>query len=231
MPWSGYRDILLRRWRLITVVILLDIVASGYLFARSYRHIGYQGCVTLYIADIGAPALVSAPSASLDTAGQLLAGETAANFFADDVLDVAQSQHVAAYISHRLRSRGLPTTGTADINGEIGGSRRDRTVSLCAANPNQASALAIARQLGTAMTTDRARFVGPGIAKRVYTTVVSDASVGKAPAGHDLLNLALRIILGVLIALGLALLWDAADPAVRDERDVSDALGVPVIQA
>lgn len=238
MPWDRYWGILRRRWLIIVAVILLDVLVSGYLFAKSYRHAGYQGCVTLYVADVGAPSLISAPSDTLDTAGQLLAGETAANFFADDILDVAQSQRVAAAISRTLReaamvSRALRPTlsniAAADINGSISGSRRDRTVTLCDTNPNQASALAIAGQLGNAMTSGRAQFVGAAVAKRVFVKVISSASVGAVSASHQLLNFALRVILGILVAAGLALLWDALDPAVRDRRDLAATLGVPVI--
>lgn len=230
MPWHAYLDILRRRWWIVALVLVADLLVSGYQFAHASRNAGYQGCVSLYVADVSAPSLISAPSATLDTAGALLAGETAANFFADDILDVAASQHVAAYVARSLSSRRLPTTALADINGAVGGSRRDRTVQLCATNSNRASALAIARQVGIAMTVRRAEFLGTAIAKRTYVTVISDASVDRVPAGRRLLNLGLEVILGALVALGLALLWDAVDPTIRGRDDVSQSLGVPVIR-
>lgn len=227
MDWRTYWRMLRRRWVILLVVLALDALMSGVLFARSYRKAGYQACTTLYVADISAPGLISAPQTTLQGLGQLLSGETAANFFGDDILDVAQSQHVAAYISGRLSSRHLPSSGSGDI--AVSGSRRDRTVDLCVANPSSATALAAARELAVTMTTDRSRFVGRDMAKRTYVAAVSDPSVGRASSSRDLVSYALRLILGLIVAAGLALLWDALDPRVRDRQDVERALGTPVL--
>ena len=188
-----------------------------------------MACTTLYVADVSAPSLISAPQTTLETAGQLLSGETAANFFGDDILDVSQSQHVAAYVAAYLAASHLPNASENEINGSITGSRRDRTLSICDNNPDQVSALAVATAVGRAMTVDRSRFIGKAMAKRTYVTVVSNASASKVSARSDLVNLALRLILGLLVACGLALLWDALDPTVRERGEVEEELGVPVV--
>jgi capsular polysaccharide biosynthesis protein len=229
VEWHDYLGILRRRWIIIAAILAVDVVSSGYLFLRSYRHAGYQACVTVYVADVSAPGLVAAPETSLAAEGQLLAGETAANFFGDDVLDVAESQHVAAYISARLAPRHLPNAATGDINGAVGGSRRDRTVAMCVTNPDSDTALAAAAVLGNAMTKHRNAFLGGKIGRRVYVGVVSDPSVGKVSTRHDLVNFGLRVLLGLLLAIGVALLWDALDPTVRNRQDVERALGVPIL--
>jgi capsular polysaccharide biosynthesis protein len=209
--WGPYGDVLRRRWPLIAAVLLLDVLVSGYLFVKSYRQVGYQGCVTLFVADSSAPSLISAPQSALESTGQLLAGETAANFFADDELDVARSSLVASYVSSHLPG-GLPSSTTADLTGAVSGSRLDRTVNLCVSNPSAATALAAAHELGKAMSTQRAAFVGKGLAARTFVKVISPATVSRAPASNHLLNLALRLILGLVVAVGLALLWEAVDP-------------------
>lgn len=221
MPWGAYWDILRRRWPLIVVVLALDVLASGYLFARAYRTTGYQGCLTLYVAD------VSSPSLTLETTDQLLAGETAANFFADDILDVAQSARVRDAVSAALTRRQLPDSTPGQL--VVGGARKDRTVNLCVANPAPATALAAASSLGREMTSQRSHFIGAKMAARTYVTVVSPATVSRIPGSHAAINLALRLVLGLLVALGLALLWDAMDPTVRDRSDVEGALGAPVL--
>jgi capsular polysaccharide biosynthesis protein len=231
MGWDQYLGILRRRWKTLAVLVALDLVISGALFLRSVRHLGYQACTTVYVADVGAPGLISAPETALQQEGALLAGETAANFFGDDVVDVAGSQHVARFVSRLLAGRNLPNTAQGDINGAVGGSRRDRTVSLCATNPNEQSALAIAGGVGLAMTRYRSLFFGSQMAKRVYTAVVSDPSASKASARHELTVFAEQFILGLLVAGGLVLLWDALDPRVRDRRDLAAGAGVPVIEA
>ncbi len=218
MEWRQYAGALRRRWWIIAVVLILDIIGSGVVYARDVRHLGYQACTTLYVADASAPTEV-AVSSDLGAAGELLAGESAANFFADDIVDVAESQHVAAYVTARIHSRALPNSAAGDINGSISGSRRDRTVQLCVNNPDQNTALAAAQAAGTAMTAARSKFVGPLVAKRTYVTVISDASVAKVSSRHELVNLALRIFLGFLVAIGLAFLWDfLAMPPAADER-------------
>lgn len=229
MPWRSYWAIARRRWWIILAIVFLDALVSGYLYHKSARQAGFQACFTLYVADVSSPSLISAPPTSLAAEGQLLAGETAANFFADDVLDVAQSSAVARFVSARLRPQGLPSTAMSDVQGSVSGSRLDRTVNLCAANPNSASALAVAQQVGTAMTVDRARFVGPSMGRRTYVKLISPATVAPAPKSHQLLNLGLRVFLGVLVALGAALVWDALDPTVRGQRDMEQALGAPVL--
>lgn len=229
MQWTAYWAILRRRWLLIAAVVLLDILVSGVLYVRATRKAGYQACLTLYVADVSSPSTISAPTSTLESTGVLLSGETAANFFADDILDVAQSGKVATYVSGFLHSHNLPNSSQGEIDGSVSGSRRDRTVNLCVSNPNQQTALAAAQTLGLAMTSRRARFVGARMAHRTFVDVISATTVGRVAASGQRVTFALRVVLGVLVALGTALLWDALDPAVRDERDVEESLGSPVL--
>jgi capsular polysaccharide biosynthesis protein len=231
VSWSDYGGVLGRRWKILAALILLDLIISGALLVRSVRHLGYQACTMVYVADVGAPGLIVAPETALQQEGALLAGETAANFFGDDIVDVAGSQHVARFVRRLLQPRQLPNTAESDINGSVSGSRTDRTVSLCATNPNEQSALAIAGGVGLAMTKHRALFVGNAMAKRTYAVVVSDPSASKASARHQLTTFAEQFILGLLVAGGIVLLWDALDPTVRDRRDLAAGAGVPVVEA
>src|SRR5436305_15052348 len=110
LAWQNYLAILRRRWPLIAVIFGLTFVFSVFALARQTRQAGYQSCETLYVADVSSPSLISAPQTTLETAGQLLAGETAANFFGDDILDVAQSRSVARFIAANLsKSPGGPS--------------------------------------------------------------------------------------------------------------------------
>jgi capsular polysaccharide biosynthesis protein len=211
------------------VILLLDAGISGYLYRKSTNSAGSQACLTLYVADVSAPSLISSAGANLSTTAQLLAGETAANFFGDDLLDVAQSRSMARYVSRALASQRLSSSTFSDINGTISGSRQDRTVNLCVTNPDARTAQAAAGALGTAMTVARGRFIGTRMAQRTYVRVISDPTVGPASTSSSRLNFALRFFLGVLVALGAALLWDALDPHVRDAADAESALGAPVL--
>ncbi len=226
MEWAAYGGLIRRRWLILAVIVALDLIAAGASYARSRHAAGYQACGTLYLADVSAPSLIAAPPTSLEAAGELLAGETAANFFGDDILDVASSRSVASFISAHLS--GQVSSSTSDIYGQVTGSRRDRTVSLCVNNANSATALAADRVLTQAMSADRARFVGKNMAGRTFVSVVSPASVATVPASSSRLRLALEFVLGLLIAGGVALLWDAFDANVRDEHDVERILGVRV---
>jgi capsular polysaccharide biosynthesis protein len=228
MEWTSYWGVIQRRWYIILAIVVLDVIASGALYAQSRHAAGYQACTTVYVADVSAPSLIAAPQTTLETAGQLLAGETAANFFGDDVLDVAQSSRVARFVSSHIASKRLPNSSQADINGSIAGSRHDRTVALCVTNPNSSTALAAASAVGTAMSSARAQFLGQGIAKRTYVAVISGPSVGAVASTTSRLRLGLQFILGLILAAGIAMLWDAADPTVRDRLDVEHVLNVPV---
>ncbi len=212
MNWEEYWAVLRRRWWIVAIVVLIDVLVSGYLFAKSYRHIGSQACLTLYVSDIGAPSLVAVPTDLLDTVGQQLAGETAANFFADDILDISQGGQIASFMGSHVARLGLPNAAPGDLS--VSGSRKDRTVTLCVNNPSASSALAAGNALAAAWTSERTRFMG-SIGKRVDVMVITQPSVGSAPVSHGLVSLALRLILGLIVAVGLALLWDALDPARR----------------
>jgi hypothetical protein len=225
MRLSDYLGILRRRWFIIALIVTIDVAASAYLYRKADVAAGYQSCTTLYVADMSSPSLISAPPTSLDTAGQLLAGETAANFFADDILDVAQSSSVSTYITDKV----YPTSSfPVPPSWGVGGSRKDRTVTLCLTDGRPDVTLKAGQALATAMTKDRKKFLGL-MAKRVYTHIISPPSVAPAPTSHAELSFLLRVALGILVALGAALLWDALDPRVRDARDVERALGVPVL--
>jgi capsular polysaccharide biosynthesis protein len=225
MELGSYLGIIGRRWFLIAMIIALDVFGSAYLYHQASASAGYQACSTLYVADMGAPSSISAPDTALQSTGALLAGETAANFFGDDVVDVAQSADVSTYVTGK-------TFGDAKISGppswNVTGSRKDRTVTLCLTNADPTVALRAGVMLATAMTTDRGKFLGP-MSKRIYTRVISPASVGLAPTSNAKLSLLLRIALGVLVAFGAAFLWDALDPRVRNRADVERALRVPVL--
>jgi capsular polysaccharide biosynthesis protein len=224
--WGSYWRILRRRWWIVALILVLDVFASGYLYRKASHSAGYQSCMTLYVADLSAPSLIAAPSDTLDTAGQALAGETAANFFADDILDVSQSSSVAAYVSRRVASS---EGAHRSFLGSVSGSRKDRTVNLCISDPAASVAGAAGSALAHAMTADRKLFVGP-MAKRIYTRVISSPTTSAVPATHSLLSLAARLLLGLIVALGVALLWDALDPGTRDADDVERALRVPVVR-
>lgn len=226
MDLGAYLGILRRRWYLIALIVCVDLAVSSYLYRKADVAAGYQGCTELYVADMSAPSGIAAPQTSLQGTGDLLAGETAANFFADDILDVAQSSSVSTYVTQKVYGNRLTTPSA--VNWNVGGSRRDRTVTLCLTSPDPAAALRGGQALATGMTTDRSMFLGV-MAKRIYTRVISPATVAPAPTSHALLSLLLRMVLGVLVALGAALLWDALDPRVRNRADVERALRVPVL--
>jgi capsular polysaccharide biosynthesis protein len=233
LPAIEYWNIIRRRWWIVVLIVALDLVVSGYLYRKADKSAGYQACLTLYVADVSAPSTISAPQTTLETAGQLLAGETAANFFADDILDVAQSTSVADFMKRRALASGRAEGSdlASGFAGTVSGSRKDRTVGLCVSKPVGSTALAGGEALATAMTTERFRFIGKQMAKRTFVQVISAPQVGPAPRSHALLNFLLRVALGLLVALGLAYLWDAVDPTVRNVRDAEAALGVPVLSA
>ena len=228
MSFLEYWAILRRRWVLIAAIVVLDVLLSGFSYRRANQASGYQSCLTVYVADLSAPSIVAA-SSSLETAAELLAGESAANFFADDLLDVAQSRSVAAYVSDQIALRGLSNSSFNAVNGSIGGARQDRTVNLCITNPTKATAAAAAAALGRAVTSARSQFVGAKMATRTFVKIISSPNTGPAPKSKKLLTLALQVVLGLFVALGLALLWDALDPRVRDRRDLESVLGLPVL--
>lgn len=206
MAFSGYLGILLRRWWIVAGIILLDVLVSLYLYRKDTRALGAQSCLTVYVADLSSPGLISAPPTTLQAEGELLAGETAANFFGDDILDISRSRSVLQYMQRHAPSGQSQPTAFG-----VSGSRLDRTVNLCVNAPLASQAQDGANALSRAITVDRAQFIGTAMAKRWYVHVISAPLTSPAPPSHARRDLLLRIALGVLVALGAAFLWDAVD--------------------
>ncbi|HZU13106.1 MAG TPA: hypothetical protein VFB58_09725 [Chloroflexota bacterium] len=229
MDWMSYLAILRRRWVIIAAILVLDLAATGYLYHKAQRSAGYQSCLELYVGDAGAASYIIAPGTNLmDTQSQALAGETAANFFADDVVDVSGSRSVSSYIQTDMQHGSALVSGPIAFS--ISGSRVDRTVNLCVNDADASQAGVAAAYLARAMTTDRKLFFGP-VAKRIYTNVIGAPVTSPVPSGHAALTALLRLVLGLLVALGVGFVWDALDPTVRDRADAERALGVPVISS
>ena len=64
MAWQTYWGVLWRRAPIIVAVIALDLLVSGYLYAKSSKSAGFQACQSLYVADVSAPSLIAAPGSS-----------------------------------------------------------------------------------------------------------------------------------------------------------------------
>jgi hypothetical protein len=222
VTWNDYAVPLIRRWYVVAAIVLLDVVIAGYLYRKATHTAQSQACLTLYVADVSSPSLIAAAGTNLDTTAQLLAGETAANFFGDDILDVAQSKDVAHYLSQS-------TPGHPGLDGAVSGARQDRTVNLCVTNASAGIAAKAAKALGRAMTADRASFIGTRMAARTYVRVISPPTVSAVSTSHDKVDLLLRFVLGLAVAIAVGYAWDALDPRVRDERDVEQVTRAPVL--
>lgn len=67
-------------------------------------------------------------------------------------------------------------------------------------------------------------------ADQTAVSVLSSAVVPLTPSAPNLpLNMALSVILGTLLGIGLALIKEMLNPRIRSERDALTVLGVPVL--
>ena len=221
---TGSRSIsqfLSRRWPVILLVVGVVSVAALLVAIKSYRDRSYVATGQIFVSAAVAPH----PTGS----GQAFDLERAARLMAEDLRDVAGSRIVASDIVRYLtvHHKGLISVG--DALNAVSATNSGSTVSVSASASTASTARAVAERLLTDLSVGRARFVGLPEASRGSVRIVSVPVTSRTATREIVIAFGYRVILGLVVALGLALAWDFLDDSVHDPSDVERFLGVPIL--
>ncbi|HZY00313.1 MAG TPA: polysaccharide biosynthesis tyrosine autokinase [Dermatophilaceae bacterium] len=214
---KDYIRVIRKRWQIIVAVTL--VVLAGAALATALSPKVYEATTRLFVSTSG----------SSDSSA-LLSGSNFTQQRVKSYADVITTPNVLDPVIKELQ---LNTTA-AKLGDQITATVPLDTVLIEVAvqNTNPRVAAEVADAVGRQFTSTVADLesVNKGQSSPVKVTVVSAPTVPIAPISpKPVRNLALGVVLGLLLGLGLALLRDLLDTTIKDEKDCSEVTDSTVI--
>jgi succinoglycan biosynthesis transport protein ExoP len=214
---KDYIRIVRKRWRIIVAVTL--VVLAGAALATALSPKVYEADTQLFVSTSG----------GIDNSSNLLSGS---NFTQQRVLSYADVITTPTVLDPVIKTLKLHTTATL-LADQITATVPLNTVLIQVAvtNTDPRVAAQVADALGRQFTRTVADIESvKGQASPVKVTVVSVPTVPTTPISpKPTRNLALGVVLGLLLGLGLALLADLLDTTIKGERDCAEVSDATVI--
>ena len=217
MELKDYIRVIRKRWQIIVAVTLVVVVGAALATALSPKI--YQAQTRLFVSTSGG-----------SDSGALLSGSNFTQQRVKSYADVITTPNVLDPVIQKLR---LSTTA-AELGGQITATVPLDTVliEVAVTDTDPRVAAEVANAVGKQFTKTVADLesVTKGQSSPVKVTVVSAPTVPTAPISpKPTRNLALGVVLGLLLGLGLALLRDLLDTTIKVEKDCSEVTDLPVI--
>ncbi len=217
MELKDYFRVIRKRWQIIVAVML--VVLAGSALATTLSPKVYEAQTRLFVSTSGG-----------SNSNDLLSGS---NFTQQRVKSYADVITTPNVLDPVISSLGINTTA-AKLGDQITATVPLDTVIIEVAVTNTSPRLAaqIADAVGRQFikTVANLESVTKGQSSPVKVTVVSAPTVPTAPISpKPTRNLALGVVLGLLLGLGLALLRDLLDTTIKIEKDCAEVTDAPVI--
>ncbi|MHB1472926.1 MAG: tyrosine-protein kinase domain-containing protein [Dermatophilaceae bacterium] len=217
MELKDYIRIIRKRWRIIVAAML--VVLAGAALATALSPKVYQAQTRLFVSTSGG-----------NDSGALLQGSSFTQQRVKSYADVITTPKVLDPVIQTLR---LDTTA-AKLGSQITATVPLDTVliEVAVTNTDPRVAAEVADAVGKQFTNTVADLesVGNGKSSPVKVTVVSAPTVPTTPISpKPTRNLALGVVLGLLLGLGLALLRDLLDTTIKGEKDCAEVTDATVI--
>ena len=214
---KDYIRVIRKRWQIIVAVTL--VVLAGAAMATAVSPKVYEATTRLFVSTSG----------STDSSA-LLSGS---NFTQERVISYAEVITTPNVLDPVIKTLHLNTTA-ANLGAQITATVPLNTVLIEVAvqNTNPRVAAQVADAVGKQFTKTVANLesVNKGQSSPVKVTVVSSPTVPTTPVSpQPTRNLALGVVLGLLLGLGLALLRDLLDTTIKNEKDCSEVSDTTVI--
>lgn len=199
-----------KRLRILLVVCVLS-AAAGALFTLVFMDAEYRASTRIYVLNRSSDAGISASDYSVanylvSDYAVLITGENVTN----EVIDQLGLHMTAAQLAKKISVSAIDSTRILQIEAVD-------TDPRCAADIANCVREVSSRQIKEIMEVDA-------------VNLVYEAAVPQERSGPDLLkNIALAMILGCVLAMGVLLAVYAADDSLRTEEDVERYLGLPVL--
>ena len=217
MELKDYIRVIRKRWQIIVAVML--VVLAGAALATTLSPKVYEAQTRLFVS-----------TAAGGDSNDLMAGSSFTQQRVKSYADVITTPNVLDPV---ISSLGINTTA-ARLGAQITATVPLDTViiEVAVTNTNPRVAAQVADAVGRQFTKTVADLesVTKGQPSPVKVTVVSAPTVPTAPISpKPTRNLALGVVLGLLLGLGLALLRDLLDTTIKGEKDCAEVSDVPVI--
>ena len=217
MELKDYIRVIRKRWQIIVAVTL--VVLAGAALATALSPKVYEAKTRLFVSTSGS-----------SDSNALLSGS---NFTQQRVKSYADVITTPNVLDPVIKSLQLNTTAAA-LGDQITATVPLDTVliEVSVTNPNPRVAAEVAGAVGQQFTRTVADLesVTKGQSSPVKVTVVSAPTVPTTPISpKPTRNLALGVVLGLLLGLGLALLRDLLDTTIKNEKDCQEVTDATVI--
>ena len=219
MELKDYIRIIRKRWRVILAAMLVVLAGAAAATALSPRI--YEARTELFVSTSG----------GVDT-GALLQGS---NFTQQRVKSYADVLTTPKVLDPVIATLGLNTTAALlgkQITATVPLDTVLIEVAVTSSDPSVAATVADAVGKQFTSTVADLESVSSGRSSPVKVTIVSSPTVPTVPISpKPTRNLALGVVLGLLLGLGLALLRDLLDTTVKNEKDCAEVTDATVIGA
>ena len=217
MELKDYIRIIRKRWRIIVAAML--VVLAGAALATALSPKVYEAQTRLFVSTSGG-----------SDSGALLSGSSFTQQRVKSYADVITTPKVLDPVIEALQ---LKTTA-ATLGGQITATVPLNTVLIAVdvtnADPRVAAQIADAVGKQFTKTVADLESVTTGQSSPVKVSIVSVPTVPTAPISpKPTTNLALGVVLGLLLGLGLALLRDLLDTTIKSEKDCAEVTDATVI--
>jgi polysaccharide biosynthesis transport protein len=214
---KDYIRVIRKRWQIIVAVML--VVVAGAALATALSPNVYQAQTQLFVSTSGGSDSSALLSGSNFTQQRVksYANVITTPTVLDPVIEALQLKTTAAKLGDQI-------TATVPLDTVL------IAVDVTNADPRVAAQIADAVGIQFTKTVTDLESVAKGQSSPVKVTIVSVPTVPTAPISpKPTLNLALGVVLGLLLGLGLAFLRDLLDTTIKSEKDCAEVTDATVI--
>jgi capsular polysaccharide biosynthesis protein len=218
MELRAYWNVIVRRWWLVLAPLAVVAVVVGTTYRRpptSYQVVLRYAAGT---APVGA-------SADYDRYYPWLTSE----YIANGLADVAETGAFAQAVAARLRAAGMEVPAAA-VQGAIATDNAQSILVVYLTWPDPAAAVKVADAITAELTENGAAYFPQLEGVEPAARLLDPPLPVALPPGlrAQLLGPAVKLALGLVAGVGLALLWHYIDPTVQEPADL-ERLGLPVL--
>lgn len=217
MELSDYLRILRKRWIVIVALTLVGLACGAGATILSTPKYQASTLVFLYVQSAG-------------TVNDLASGST---FAQNQVKSYAEAVSTPRVLDPAIQSLGLDEDASTLAQSVSASAPLDTVnIQITVERESPTEAAAIANAVTTSFRQVIAEITQPanGEASQVSVSVLRDATVPNVPISPSTtLNLALGLLAGLVVGLGIAVLREVLDTRIRGERDVVAITSAPII--
>ena len=218
MELSDYWRILRRRWRWIVLPVLVGIAGAVAFIATATPM--YASSAKLFVS-------TSSDSTDLTQANQ---GNLLAVARVQSYADLVPTHSLAQKVSKQLGGAYTADQLTTIVTSSAVPNTVNLTITATDASPKAAQQIAQAYARELSQEVSKIEAPTDGNPSQIRMSIVDDAQVPKQPVSpRKKLDLALGLLLGLLVGVGLAVLRDRLDTSVSSAEDLEEITDTPLL--